>query len=60
MSRDDLDEYFALRRPPQGTYEQVRNILDDYAEMGMERFYFQGIYGSADPRDLLDGLGIHP
>ena len=58
MTRDELDAYFATRRPPQGTFEQVRNILDDYAEMGMERFYFQGIYGTADPRELLDGLGI--
>jgi hypothetical protein len=37
----------------------VRNILDDYAEMGMQRFYFQGIYGNSDPRELLDALGIH-
>lgn len=58
MSREDLDAYFAERRPPQGTYEQVRNILDDYAEMGMQRFYFQGIYGDHDPSELLDGLGI--
>jgi alkanesulfonate monooxygenase SsuD/methylene tetrahydromethanopterin reductase-like flavin-dependent oxidoreductase (luciferase family) len=59
MTRDELDAYFASRRPPQGTYEQVRNILDDYAEMGMQRFYFQGIYGNSDPRELLDALGIH-
>ncbi len=58
MTREDLEAYFATRRPPQGTYEQVRNILDDYTEMGMQRFYFQGIYSSADPRELLDGLGI--
>jgi alkanesulfonate monooxygenase SsuD/methylene tetrahydromethanopterin reductase-like flavin-dependent oxidoreductase (luciferase family) len=58
MTREDLDAYFASRRPPQGTYEQVRDILDDYAEMGMQRFYFQGIYGNPDPRELLDALGI--
>ena len=58
MTREELDAYFATRRPPQGTFEQVRNILDDYAEMGMQRFYFQGIYGSSNPRELLDGLGI--
>jgi alkanesulfonate monooxygenase SsuD/methylene tetrahydromethanopterin reductase-like flavin-dependent oxidoreductase (luciferase family) len=59
MTREELDAYFALRRPPQGTYEQVRKILDEYTEMGMQRFYFQGIYGNPDPRELLDGLGIH-
>jgi alkanesulfonate monooxygenase SsuD/methylene tetrahydromethanopterin reductase-like flavin-dependent oxidoreductase (luciferase family) len=58
MTREELDAYFAERRPPQGTFEQVRNLLDDYAEMGMQRFYFQGIYSNGDPRDTLDGLGI--
>lgn len=58
MSREELDAYFAKRRPPQGTFEQVRNILDDYAEMGMQRFYFQGIYSDLDTPKLLDGLGI--
>ena len=58
MTRGELDEYFAARRPPQGTFEQVRNLLDDYAEMGMQRFYFQGIYEDADTAALLDGLGI--
>jgi hypothetical protein len=33
MTRAELDAYFALRRPPQGTFEQVRNILDEYTEM---------------------------
>ena len=58
MTRAELDAHFARRRPPQGTFEQVRNMLDDYAEMGMQRFYFQGIYGDRDPAGLLDGLGI--
>jgi len=58
MSREDLDTYFAERRPPQGTFQQVRNILDDYAEMGMQRFYFQGIYTDGNAPDLLNGLGI--
>lgn len=58
MTRAELNAYFAQRRPPQGTFEQVRTMLDDYAEMGMQRFYFQGIYGNNDPASLLDGLGI--
>lgn len=58
MTRDELDEYFAARRPPQGTFEQVRNLLDDYAGMGMQRFYFQSIYADGDATALLDGLGI--
>ncbi|MEZ5174839.1 MAG: LLM class flavin-dependent oxidoreductase [Acidimicrobiia bacterium] len=56
MSRDELADYFAQRRPPHGTYDQVRAILDDYARMGMQRFYFQGI--GTDGEALLDGLGI--
>lgn len=58
MSREELDAYFAERRPPQGTFEQVREILDGYAEMGMQRFYFQGLYSNTDTTALLDGLGI--
>ena len=58
MTREELDAYFAERRPPQGTFEQVREMLDEYASMGMQRFYFQGIYGKNDPEELLDGLGI--
>jgi alkanesulfonate monooxygenase SsuD/methylene tetrahydromethanopterin reductase-like flavin-dependent oxidoreductase (luciferase family) len=60
MSREDLNAYFAARRPPQGTFEQVRQILDEYADMGMQRFYFQGLYSSSDTGALLDGLGVKP
>lgn len=58
MEREELDAYFAERRPPQGTFEQVREILDEMHDAGMQRFYFQGIYSETDTAALLDGLGI--
>ncbi|MCB1247608.1 MAG: LLM class flavin-dependent oxidoreductase, partial [Acidimicrobiia bacterium] len=58
MTRGELDEYFAARRPPQGTFEQVRAILDEMHAAGMQRFYFQGLYSNGDTGALLDGLGI--
>ena len=34
------------------------NALDRMESLGVSRFYFQGIYGTNDPAELLDGLGI--
>ena len=58
MTREELIAYFTERGTPRGTFEQVRNLLDDYAEMGAQRFYFQGIYADLETEELLDGLGI--
>ena len=58
LTREELDAHYDKRRTPRGTYEQVRQELDDLERHGVSRFYFQGIYGSPDTSELLDGLGI--
>ena len=58
MSRDELDAYFEARQTPRGTYDDVREQLDGFADLGVSRFYFQGIFAPGDMADLLDGLGI--
>ncbi len=58
MSRDELEAYFDHRRTPRGTFDEVREELDRFADLGVSRFYFQGIYAPSDMVTLLDGLGI--
>lgn len=58
MTRDELEEYFEKRQTPRGTYDQVREQIDGFAELGVSRFYFQGIFAPGDTAELLDGLGI--
>jgi alkanesulfonate monooxygenase SsuD/methylene tetrahydromethanopterin reductase-like flavin-dependent oxidoreductase (luciferase family) len=58
VSREELDAYYEKRQTPMGTYEQVREILDDFAALGIERFYFQGAFSPETTGRLLDGLGI--
>ncbi len=40
---EQLEEHFASRRTPCGTYEQIREILTDMADAGVSRFYLQSI-----------------
>ena len=58
ISRAELDAHYDKRATPRGTYDQVREQLHGFERHGVTRFYFQGIYGSPDTGELLDGLGI--
>ncbi len=58
ISREDIEDFFEQRQTPRGTYEQVRSQLDDLADAGVERFYFQGLFGRDVTSELLDGLEI--
>jgi alkanesulfonate monooxygenase SsuD/methylene tetrahydromethanopterin reductase-like flavin-dependent oxidoreductase (luciferase family) len=58
ISREEIEEFFEHRKTPRGTFEQVRAQLDDLADAGVERFYFQGLFGRDVTTELLNGLGI--
>jgi alkanesulfonate monooxygenase SsuD/methylene tetrahydromethanopterin reductase-like flavin-dependent oxidoreductase (luciferase family) len=58
ITREELEAFFDHRQTPRGTYEQVRSQLDHFASVGVERFYFQGVFAGGDTATLLDGLGI--
>ena len=58
ISREELDGHYEKRQTPRGTYEQVSEILDGFADLGIERFYFQGVFNQPDMGRLLDGLGV--
>jgi len=58
MTRDEMEAYFEARQTPRGTFDQVRAQLDGFAELGITRFYFQGIFAPWDMGQLFDGLGI--
>ena len=58
MTRDELEAHYEKRQTPRGTYEQVRETLDGFAAIGIDRFYFQGAFAYEDTGRLLDGLGI--
>jgi alkanesulfonate monooxygenase SsuD/methylene tetrahydromethanopterin reductase-like flavin-dependent oxidoreductase (luciferase family) len=58
MSREELEAHFDRRKTPRGTFEQVREQLDGLGAVGVERFYFQGIFAGGDTKALLEGLEI--
>lgn len=58
ITREELEAHYEKRQTPRGTYEQVRSQLDELASLGITRFYFQGVFTSADTGALLDGLGV--
>lgn len=58
VTREELDAYYEKRQTPRGTYTQVRQTLNRFATLGIERFYFQGPFTPADTGRLLDGLGV--
>ena len=58
LTRDELEAYFEKRQTPRGTFEQVREQLDGMEDVGVSRFYFQGIFAPGDMGTLLDGLGV--
>lgn len=58
ISREELDGHYEKRQTPRGTYEQVRETLAGFSDVGIERFYFQGVFNQPDMGRLLDGLGV--
>jgi len=58
IDRKELDEHYDERQTPRGTYEQVTHQLDGFRDLGISRFYFQGIFTPTDTAKLFDGLGI--
>ena len=58
ISREELEIHFEKRQTPRGTYEQVNEQLAGLEQLGVSRFYFQGIFVAGDTGKLLDGLGV--
>ncbi len=58
ISRQELEAHFERRQTPRGTFEQVRAQLDGLGTVGVERFYFQGVFAGGETRALLEGLEI--
>jgi alkanesulfonate monooxygenase SsuD/methylene tetrahydromethanopterin reductase-like flavin-dependent oxidoreductase (luciferase family) len=58
ITRKELDAHFEKRQTPRGTYDQVNEQLAELEQLGVSRFYFQGIFIPTDTGKLLDGLGV--
>jgi alkanesulfonate monooxygenase SsuD/methylene tetrahydromethanopterin reductase-like flavin-dependent oxidoreductase (luciferase family) len=58
ITREELDAHFEKRQTPRGTYDQVNEQLAELEQLGVSRFYFQGIFIPTDTGKLLDGLGV--
>ena len=59
ISPDELETHYAKRNTPRGTYEQVRQQLNDLADLGVTRFYLQTGNTDLDAVDtLLDATMI--
>jgi alkanesulfonate monooxygenase SsuD/methylene tetrahydromethanopterin reductase-like flavin-dependent oxidoreductase (luciferase family) len=58
ISREELEGHYEKRQTPRGTFDEVNEQLAGFANMGVSRFYFQGVFMPTDTGKLLDGLGI--
>jgi alkanesulfonate monooxygenase SsuD/methylene tetrahydromethanopterin reductase-like flavin-dependent oxidoreductase (luciferase family) len=58
ISREELEGHYEKRQTPRGTYEQVRETLESFSDLGIERFYVQGVFTQPDMGKLFDGLGV--
>ena len=58
LSREELDVHYDKRQTPRGTYEQVNEELAGFEQLGVSRFYFQGVFSPSDMGKLLDGLEV--
>ena len=58
ISREELEGHYEKRQTPRGTYEQVRETLAGFSDLGIERFYVQGVFTQPDMEKLFDGLGV--
>ena len=60
LSKEELEAHYEKRHTPRGTFEQVAERLEEFAALGITRFYFQGVFTPSDTGRLLDGLGVTP
>ncbi len=58
ITRDELEAFYEQRHTPRGTYEQVREQLDEFSRLGISRFYLQGTFSATTTGRLLEGLGV--
>ncbi len=58
LSREELEAHYEKRQTPRGTFDQVRERLEEFERLGITRFYFQGVFTPSDMGRLLDGLGV--
>jgi alkanesulfonate monooxygenase SsuD/methylene tetrahydromethanopterin reductase-like flavin-dependent oxidoreductase (luciferase family) len=59
ISTEELETHYAKRNTPRGTYEQVRQQLSDFADLGVTRFYLQTGNNDLDAVGaLLDAISI--
>lgn len=58
ISREELEGHYEKRQTPRGTYDQVRQTLAGFSDLGIERFYIQGVFTQPDMGKLFDGLGV--
>jgi len=58
ISREELEGHYEKRQTPRGTFDEVNEQLASFEDMGVSRFYFQGVFAPTDTGKLLDGLGI--
>jgi alkanesulfonate monooxygenase SsuD/methylene tetrahydromethanopterin reductase-like flavin-dependent oxidoreductase (luciferase family) len=58
ISREELEGHYEKRQTPRGTFDEVNEQLAGFEDMGVSRFYFQGVFAPTDTGKLLDGLGI--
>jgi alkanesulfonate monooxygenase SsuD/methylene tetrahydromethanopterin reductase-like flavin-dependent oxidoreductase (luciferase family) len=58
ISREELEGHYEKRQTPRGTFDEVNEQLAGFEDMGVSRFYFQGVFMPTDTGKLLDGLGI--
>jgi hypothetical protein len=58
ISREEQNSHYEKRQTPRGTYEQVSETLGSFSELGIQRFYVQGVFTQPDMGKLFDGLGV--
>ena len=56
MTREELDEAYAHRRTPVGTYEELREQFAEMESAGITRFYIQSGYDPEQTPGLIDAL----
>jgi alkanesulfonate monooxygenase SsuD/methylene tetrahydromethanopterin reductase-like flavin-dependent oxidoreductase (luciferase family) len=58
ITREELDAHYDKRQTPRGTFAEVRETLETFSDLGIERFYVQGVFTQPDMGRLFDGLGV--
>ncbi|MCL1693508.1 MAG: LLM class flavin-dependent oxidoreductase [Actinomycetia bacterium] len=59
VPKDELAEQFRRRQrnAPMGTYDQLRERFTELEDLGITRFYIQGVHDAAYRSELVDALG---